>query len=367
VNISHSELEALLQLSAVPGIGSSRLRALVGHFRSAVAVLKASAKAVSFVPGIDLGTAERIGSRLGEEFAKRQMERLQKSGIRLLTFWDTDYPASLKEIYDPPAFLFVNGRMESVDECSVAIVGTRQPSNYGKLVAEKLSVQLATRGITIVSGLAYGIDTVAHQNTVRSGGRTIAVLGSGVDRIYPSENEKLAHLISEHGAVVSEFPMGSGPDRANFPRRNRLIGGMSLGVIVVEAGEKSGALITASMALDQNREVFAVPGNIDSKKSIGCNALIKEGAQVVTDVEDVLNVLSPKLGQLETTPDKTREIPDLTESEQVVFSSLSNQARHIDDLAKELNLSTSKLLSVLLNLELKNIVKQNPGKLFVRL
>jgi len=329
--------------------------------------MRASAKALSVVPGIDRGTADRVGLAPGKEFAKRQMERLQNSGTRLLTFWDTDYPTSLKEIYDPPAFLFVKGRIESVDECAVAIVGTRQPSNYGKLVAEKLSVQLAALGITIVSGLAYGIDTAAHQSTVRSGGRTIAVLGSGVDRIYPSENEKLAHRIIEQGAVVSEFPMGCGPDRANFPRRNRLIGGMSLGVIVVEAGEKSGALITASMALEQNREVFAVPGNIDSKKSVGCNALIKEGAQVVTDVEDVLNVLSPKLGQIEKTPDKTMETPGLTEREQVVFSSLSNQAKHIDDLAKELKLSTSQLLSVLLNLELKNIVKQNPGKLFVRL
>ncbi len=364
---SPAEDEALLRLAAVPGIGPSRLRTLVGHFRSASAVFKSSPRELAQVAGVDVKTIERISSVDGRANAKRQQERLHAVGARMMTFWDADYPALLKQIYDPPAVLFIKGQLEESDELAIGIVGTRQPSRYGRLVAEKLTAELSSHGLTIVSGLAYGIDTVAHQWAMKSGGRTVAVLGSGLDHIYPPENKKLSEHIAGRGALISEFAMGAGPDRSNFPRRNRLICGLSLGVVVVEAGQKSGALITAGMALEQNREVFAVPGNIYSKTSAGSNLLIKEGAQVVTETEDILRVLAPRLKRLTHERPAAHTIPDISAGEKAVLSSLSNEPRHIDEIARALKLSTSQVLASLLSLELKNLVRQQAGKLFVRL
>ncbi len=360
-------LEALLRLACVPGVGAGKLRALIGQFRSADAVLCASKNRLIAVPGIDASTAQKIQNHKGEQFAREQLGRLKKSGGQLLSFWDKSYPKLLKHIYDPPAMLFIMGEFAETDQYSVAVVGSRQPSNYGKIATEKLAGELAARGITVVSGLAYGVDTIAHRSAINCGGRSLAVLGSGIDVVYPSENRQLASAMQKSGVVMSEYPMGTGPDRGNFPRRNRIICGLSHGVIVVEAGQKSGALITAAIALEQNREVFAVPGNIDSSKSIGTNALIKEGAAVVTSIEDVLDTLSVPLSPILTGVERTRPDIHLDDGQKRVMAVLSNEPTHVDQIANTTGESAATILSRLLNLELMNLVRQLPGKMFVRL
>ncbi|HNO12437.1 MAG TPA: DNA-processing protein DprA, partial [bacterium] len=283
----------LLRLIGVHGMGHIRLRNLIRHFGSPTSALSAPAKSVAAVHGMDLPTAERI--KLDHEkniaFAKEQMRRMHESSANLLTFSDEAYPELLKQSESAPYFLFVRGAMTAEDAHAIAIVGTRQPTAYGRAMAEKLSQELAQRGITVVSGLARGIDTAAHTAAMRCGGRTIAVLGSGVDHIYPRENDRLAIEISNRGAVISEYPMGTGPDAAHFPGRNRIISGLSLGTVVIEAGEKSGALITADYALDQNREVFAVPGLATNPHAKGSNRLIRSGAKLVETVDDILQEL----------------------------------------------------------------------------
>ncbi|MFQ5752996.1 MAG: DNA-processing protein DprA, partial [bacterium] len=287
--------EILLRLSAVPGVGSNKLRALISRFGATGDIFKASINELACINGIDRITAERIKDCHAQDFARAQFRKMKKCGVRFITFWDAEYPRLLKQIYDPPAFLFIKGTLEPTDKDAIGIVGTRRPTAYGKIVTERLTSELAQKGLTIVSGLAYGIDTLAHKQALQSGSRTLAILGSGVDVIYPYENKKLSEKIISNGAIISEFPMGTEPDRNNFPRRNRIICGLSLGVVVIEAGTKSGALITAALALDQNREVFAVPGNIDNPKSIGTNELIKQGAKVVTSAEDIFAELSSQL------------------------------------------------------------------------
>ncbi len=361
------QLEALLRLFAVPGIGSSRLRALVGHFRSPATVLAASKQELMQANGIDEKCAHSVANADNCEFAQRQLRAVESTGAQAVTFWDAEYPAALKTIYDPPAVLFVRGSFSESDRHAIAIVGTRKPTNYGRAATQKLTVELVQRGLTIVSGLAYGIDTIAHANAVNNAGRTIAVLGSGIDRIYPAQNTRLADRICEAGAVISEFPMGTGPDRTNFPRRNRIICGLALGVVVVEAGEKSGALITAMNALDQNREVFAVPGNIDSSKSVGPNELIQQGAKCTTCVDDIIEELAVPLATLLERGDKRQPRAALDTEESRIMALLSEDAIHIDALSKLANEASGALLSTLLSLELKDVVRQLPGKMFVKI
>jgi len=360
--------EALLRLSAVPLIGPGKLRALIGKFQSANRVLSATKKELMSVDGIDVKIAENIKAFDGEDFAKEQLQRLSRCGVRLITFWDDDYPDLLKQIYDPPALLFIKGTLKKEDKFSVAIVGTRQPSSYGKLVTERLTQELARKGLTIVSGLAYGVDMLAHKFALQSGGRTLAVLGSGVDVIYPSENRGLAKKIESAGVLISEFPMGTDPDRNNFPRRNRIISGLSMGTLVIEAGLKSGALITAAMALDQGREVFAVPGNVDSPKSMGTNELIKQGgAKLVISAEDILEEIQPQFSLDLQMERKQRAAAHLSEQEKKIIDLLSNEPMHIDLIAAESGQPTSHALALLLSLELKSLVRQLPGKQFIRL
>lgn len=360
------EQEAILSLAAIPGIGSSRLRSLIGRFKSASNIAKAPISEL-IAAGIDKKTAFVIKNYDGEKFATEQLKKMKDCGAKLTTYWDKEYPEQLKQIYDPPATLFVRGKLKSEDKYSMAIVGTRQPSEYGKIVTEKLTSELASRGFTIVSGLAYGIDTRAHIFALQSAGRTIAVLGSGVDVIYPDKNKKLSQKIINQGAIVSEFPMGTDPDWKNFPRRNRIICGMSLGTVVIEAGKKSGALITATMSLEQNREVFAVPGNIDSPKSIGTNELIKQGAKLVTSVEDILEELEPHLRHFHEREKKSVNEVNLTEEERIFLDFLSHEPKHVDHIAMETGKPTSEVLAILLSLEFKDVVKQLAGKMFVRI
>lgn len=367
MKLSEAEIVNLLRLSAVPGVGCNRIRALYGAFHSFEHVFRASLSDLVSVNGIDKKTAENIKTVRDDGFAEDQLHRLEKSRARLITFWDDEYPDALKQIYDPPAYLFIKGDFQPQDCYGVAVVGTRRPSSYGKVATEKIVRELSSVGIPVVSGLAYGVDTIAHQTALKHGNRTLAVLGSGVDIIYPYDNRGLAQEVSTRGAVISEFPFGTGPDRTNFPRRNRIICGLSLGVIVVEAGEKSGSLITAAMALEQNREVFAVPGNFNSPGSVGTNALIKQGASIVTSPRDVIEELFPKLEPLLKEKTDTSVKSNLTAEEQVVYEVLSNEPMHIDSIARTLRLPASKVLAVLLTLELKNVVKQLAGKRFVRL
>ncbi|OYV88578.1 MAG: DNA protecting protein DprA [Ignavibacteriae bacterium 37-53-5] len=361
------DVRALLSLSMVQGIGPARLRALVNHFGDPESVLAAAEKELVGVEGIDRGLARRILSQ--RDFEKEiqvQLSRLNKWEARLVTFWDKEYPENLKKIYDPPVLLFVRGTFAPSDKYSVAIVGTRNPTSYGKHVAEKFSAELSEQGITIVSGLARGVDTLAHATAVRSGGRTLAVLGSGVDVIYPSENRRLADQILMGGAILSEYYMGSKPDAVNFPRRNRIISGMTLGTILIETDVNGGAMITAGTALDQNREVFAVPGSVFEKQSRGTNKLIREGrAKLVEEVADVLEELQYKLKPILKSQPPPQPKVQLTIFEQKVFDLLTGEPEQIDALGDRSGMATSDLLVQLLSLELKGIVKQLPGKYFV--
>ncbi len=372
-----ADVKDLLTLSAIPGIGPSRLRALVSHFKSPGAVLEASARDLVAVEGFDRKLALNIvrhrdarGGHLGRRFAVEQLSQLNKVGGRIITFWEREYPDLLRKIYDPPPYLFALGSIKPADRFAIALVGTRIPSEYGKLIAEKLTIGLVKLGITVVSGLARGIDTIAHMAALKSGGRTIAVIGSGIDVIYPPENRRLVDSITERGAIISEYQMGTQPDAVNFPRRNRIISGLCLGTVIVETSVQGGAMITAETALDQNREVFAVPGNITERRASGPNKLIQEGrAKLVGTVDDIVSELKPKLQPLfgqGTADDKSADIP-LTDAEKVLHGLVSEGPLHIDALAERSALSTSDALVHLLSLEFKGLVKQLPGKMFARL
>lgn len=359
-------LEGLLSLFLVEGIGSIRLRALMAKFGQVQAIMNADEPALMSIDGIDQKLARRIKAAKNNTSAQEQLKQTEKIGAKIVSFWDPAYPKNLKKIYDPPAFLFIKGEFKPEDEFALAIVGTRIPSTYGKFCSERLSQDLVQKGFVIVSGLARGIDTLAHQAALRAGGRTIAVLGCGVDIIYPSENHKLYKQIGENGAVVSEFLLGTKPDAPNFPRRNRIVSGLSLGVLVVEAGLKSGALITANYALEHNREVFSIPGNINSPKSVGCNRLIMEGAKLVLGVDDIVNELEPQLDHLARQNRIQRAQITLSTEEKKLLDSLAAEPIHIDTIATQNNITISQALGILLSLELKEMIKQVPGKYFIR-
>lgn len=359
----------LLRLASTPKIGPHKIRLLISHFRDPAQVLKASPRALIKVPGIEKKIASNIvHNKEGERFADDQLKRVNKLGGRIITYWDPEYPELLKRIYDPPVLLYVLGKFMTIDKNALAIVGTRTPSPYGQLVAESIARELTALGFTIVSGLARGIDTVAHVITLKAKGRTIAVLGSGLDVPYPAENRKLLESIAAHGVVVTEFPMGTKPDGTNFPRRNRIVSGLSLGTVVVESAEDGGAMITASTALDQNREVFAVPGSIMEKRTSGPHKLIREGrAKLIQNVDDILEELGPHMRHLlkrERTPEVAIE---MTLFEKKIFDVLQYEPIHIDSLAELAGTSTTDALVNLLTLEFKGLVRQLPGKMFMKL
>jgi DNA processing protein len=366
----------LLVLSQIPQIGQNRLRMLVSHFGEPSEVIRASAKEIAAVEGFNKKLASHIthffrGSDYEEakRSAERQLSKLNKVEGQLVTFWEKRYPEALKKIYDPPPFLFVHGEFTEQDQYAIAIVGTRTPSSYGVTMAERFSHDIAKYGITIVSGLARGIDTIAHLTALKDKRRTLAVMGSGLDVIYPSENKSLAERIAQHGALISEYEMGAKPDAVNFPRRNRIISGLSLGALIIESDVGGGAMITASTALDQNREVFALPGNINSKRSHGCNTLIKDGrAKLVETVDDIIAELGPKLRPLlkDAVTTERKQPIELTLFEKKLYDILSNDPRHIDTIAEQAACSTADALINLLSLEFKNLVKQLPGKMFIR-
>lgn len=369
-----SHLESWIALSMVSEIGSATFRKLLSACGDPEAVFKEPLERLSRIPGVGERKARNIRNFSDWKSVERQVELLHKSGAIAVTYDSPEYPVMLRQIEDAPAILFVRGRIEDGDKFALAIVGSRKTSAYGRLVAERLSSELSVAGFTIVSGMARGIDTIAHTACMDSGGRTIAVLGSGIDRAYPSENRGLMERIVASGYVVSEFPFGTGPNRENFPRRNRLISGLSFGVVVVEAASGSGALITARSALEQNREVFAVPANINSPTSAGTNELIKKGAKLIQKGDDIIEELAPVLkgyvgavkrlqaAQGKTSPPKS--MATITDEEKKLCDILTGEPVHIDELSRELSLSPASALALLLNLELKGIVRQAEGKRF---
>jgi DNA processing protein len=357
-------LKYWLGFNYVSGIGPAKIQALLGHFNSLEQAWKATDGQLRDI-GFDSRAIQSLNEVRQNFDLDQYAERVETSGVSVVTWDSSDYPDLLREIPAAPPLLFLRGQLEPIDRWAVAVVGTRRLSAYGRQVTRDLVSGLVNNGITIVSGLARGIDAVAHRTALEEGGRTIAVMASGIDKIYPPEHRDLARdIVAGHGALVSDYPFGAEPESNHFPARNRLISGLSLGVVIVEAGEKSGALITARFALEQNREVFAVPGNIHSPVSIGTNRLIQQGGKLVLRVEDILEELNLKMV---TEQAVAKVMLPETAEEAALISQLSAQPVHVDELGRLTGMPVSLVSSTLTMMELKGMVQQVGGMNYVRL
>jgi len=367
-----------LALALTQGLGPTRIRKLTEHFGSAERVFHASLTELEST-GIQAVSAQSIATGKSLELAQQECAKALEAGAKIISLSDPEYPPRLKEIYDPPVILFVKGSVEVLAQPGIAMVGTRHPTPYGSGMAERLSTDLAVRGLVIISGLARGIDTMSHRGAVAAKGKTVAVLGTGIDVMYPKENTRLTEqIIALGGALISEFPVGTSPAPQNFPIRNRIISGMSVGVLVVEAAEYSGTRITSRCALEQNRDVYAVPGNVTNKSSWGPNTLIKQGAKLVatwedvweelpTDIQVALSVVHPESSE----PETASLFPDEVKSphEKKILKLLKpDESTHIDQLVEllENELSSSEIFAALFELELNGKIRQLPGKNFVK-
>jgi DNA processing protein len=362
--------EALVALNMVEHVGPVRLRQLLEHFPDAPAILQASREALARVPGIGQETAAAIAHWENTVDLVGELRRITEYGCEVMTGGDAEFPALLREIYDPPMVLYVKGRLQGSDRNSVAVVGSRTTTHYGQETARRLGYQLAYVGVTVVSGGARGIDTAAHQGALQARGRTVAVLGTGINVVYPPENAALFERIAEQGAVMTQFPFNRRGDRQSFAIRNRIVAGMTLGTLVVEAGLSSGALITANMAVEQGRQVFAVPGRIDGPSSKGCHDLIKKGAKLCESAEDILTefeYLFPPTSRPASVA-AGGELPAvaLSEHERRIWDILEAGEVQLDVIIQASGLAASTVSAVLLGLELKHLVRQMPGKVFVR-
>jgi DNA processing protein len=363
--------EALVALNMVEGVGPVRARSLLEQFGDATAILKATRHELLRVRNIGEDTAENIAAWEKSVDLAGELKRIKDFGCHVLISSDEDYPASLREIYDPPLVLYVKGKLSPKDKNAVAMVGSRTTTHYGIETARKLAYQLAYVGVTVVSGGARGIDTAAHQGALSGKGRTVAVLGTGINLVAPPENAELFERIAEHGAVITQFPFNRPADKQSFPIRNRIVAGMTLGTVVVEANLTSGSLITANFATEYGRQVFAVPGRIDSPRSKGCHDLIKKGAKLCESVEDILSefeYLFPAVNR-PPSPGETGILPalELSENEQKILAALKNDDETtIDEVIRASNLPSSAVSVALFSLEMKRLVKQLPGKLFIR-
>jgi len=382
--LSREEELHWLALKLIPGLGTRTSGKLLDRFRTPQAIFRASRTELEGA-GVSGAVAQSIASGCTFDEAVTQQEKMVQLGAELVTIGDPRYPQPLRDIFDPPIVLFTRGRIELLHSLGLGVVGTRRPTAYGIAVAERLSADLAHAGLTIVSGLARGIDSAAHKGCLAAGGDTVAVLGCGVDIVYPSENRKLYSEIASKGLLVSEFPMNSTAFPQNFPIRNRIISGMSAGVLVVEGAQYSGSAITAKLAMDQGREVFAVPGNITSKASWGPNLLIKQGAKIVQDWNDVVAELPADSRRHLIEKTRSRLLGGENASESPAQASLLKEQQlngaarlvlealqvdspvHLDDLLEKLaDISTSELIAALFELEMLGLVKQLPGKNFVK-
>lgn len=369
-----------LRLVLIPGIGPHRFLRLLAKFRLPDRVLTATESQLADALG-DRQIARRIVTYRDTVDVDGEIRLIEKFGVTLVSLDDDLYPSRLAETYGPPILIYVRGTFMSRDADSVSIVGTRRASHYGQLTAERIGEELASKGITVVSGMATGIDTAAHRGALNAGGRTIAVLGSGVDILYPAANEKLRDQIVRNGCVISEYPMGTKPMKGNFPQRNRLISGMTLGTVVVEGGRRSGALITARRAMEQGREVFAVPSRALSDGGAGPHSLIRDGAKLTETAQDILEeidvhfVHQPEEGAVLQTDERQTHVPeedqpavpvDAGTDESRVLAALVRDPLSVDELAEKCGLALAELLSTLTMLEIKGLARQLPGKLFVR-
>ena len=383
------ELLYWLALRSVNGVGNLGFKALLKLFNSPYDIFQASYQELTAVSGIGIKTASNIKEFNGWKRIENDLKLIKQLSINLITCNDKRYPVILKNIFDYPPIIYVKGMLEN-DDLNIAIVGSRMASTYGIFATERLARELALNGVTVVSGMARGIDSAAHRGALSGRGRTIAVLGCGLDIVYPPENKNLCEKIVANGAIISEFSLGTPPNAPNFPIRNRIISGLSLGVVVVEANERSGSLITARIALEQGREVFAVPGNIDSHSSRGSHKLIKEGAKLIENVNDILEEIIPQMErrQSDCLPDIqkinsivmneniTVEAPfrpvipkptgNLSKNEEIVYNVLTAEPINIDLIIEKSGLNVNETLNCLLNLELHDAILQLPGKLYKR-
>ena len=359
--------EAYIALNRIEGIGPVRVRALVAALGSPEAVLAASPAALAAVRGVGPKVAENVVAQRDGVDAGAEEAAAAKLGARLITPVDADYPAPLKTIYDPPLCLYVRGTLEKKDEQALAVVGTRRASHYGAAQADRLAYLAAKAGFAIVSGLARGIDTVAHKAALKAGGRTLAVLGGALDKLYPPENSELAEEIAAHGAVLSEFPLGREPDRTTFPYRNRVVSGLSKGVLVVEAGLDSGAMNTAEQALEQGRSVLAVPGRVDMDGARGPHRLIQNGARLVADLPDILKefeFLFPpdEQARLARRQDARQRLTLAPGEEALVRALWSEPELDFDVLIRKTGLTSAQLMTLSMQLEMKRVVRRLPGR-----
>ncbi len=367
-----------IALTRIEGLGIRGCHKLIEHFGSPQGAYMASLTELESC-GIPAQAAQAIFAQTALQDAEKELEKAEKAGSRLIPLESEDYPPRLKQIPDAPLVLYVRGDVKVLSQFAVAMVGTRRPSAYGSSVAHRLAHDLAERQLVVVSGLARGIDSACHRGALEAKGRSVAVLGSGIDVIYPRENKRLADEIAKTGAVISEFPLGTGPIPENFPIRNRIISGLSLGVVVVEAAEYSGSLITARLAVDQNREIFAVPGNITSPQSFGPNHLLKQGAKLVDQWMDVIEEFPAEVrmqllppaeasdGGPPGEPGATLFAASLTPEQKVVFEVLRpDQALFVDDIVSAAKTPHPRVLSALLELEMSGLIRQLPGKNFIR-
>lgn len=374
---AHPGLTELLRLTLIPGLGPATLRALLEHAGPPEKAARLSERQLRAIPGIGPKLAARISAARHEVEPEIELALCREHNTRLLALDDTDYPPRLRQISDPPPLLYCRGAIEPADECAIAIVGSRRCTPYGMRIAERLARSLARAGLTVVSGLARGIDAAAHRGALAAGGRTFAVLANGLCKVYPPEHEALAAEISNAGAILSEMPMRQEPIAGLFPQRNRIIAGLCLGVVVVEAAPRSGSLLTVQHAAEQNREVFAVPGPIDSLASRGCHQLIREGAKLVETVDDILEELEPGLRERfnssaadsvsQPTDLHAPTTPLLSERERQVLGLLDTVPRAVDELIAATGLAASQVLATLSVLEMRRLARRVPGNLFVRI
>ncbi len=360
------ERTVLAAIHAIKGVGNRSLWNLKEEFGSFQAVLSADReRLMRFKLPDEVVKAILNLPKSGE--LELQLKKIDQQAVNLVTFEDEDYPQLLRDISNPPYVLYIKGDIEAVGHLCLAIVGSRTATTYGKMAARKFSLELAQNNAAVISGMARGIDTEAHLGALEGNGVTIAVLGSGMDVVYPPENQRLFHRISENGLVISEFPLGTAPEPGNFPARNRIISGLSRGVIVVEAMEKSGALITADFALEQGRDVFAVPGPINSKTSTGTNNLIKQGAKLITSVEDVLEEYFFHKNEKEMSSLQQPKLLMLDKNEQMIVECIESQPVHFDAILAATGFEIGLLSTVLLKLEFEGIIKSLPGNSYVKI
>ncbi len=373
-----SQTTSWLALALTPGLGPTRIKKLTELYGTAERIFQASLTELE-ATGMPTVSAQSLATGKSLELAQEECGKAADMGVRIVSLGDPEYPSRLKEIYDPPVILFVKGNVDVLAQPGIAMVGTRHPTPYGSGMAERLATARATRGLVIISGLARGIDTASHRGTVAAKGKTVAVLGTGIDVIYPKENTRLAEqIVALGGALISEFPLGTAPTPQNFPIRNRIISGMSAGVLVVEAAEYSGTRITSRCALEQNRDVYAVPGNVTNKNSWGPNTLIKQGAKLVATWEDVWEELPAEVQAVlgstrneSTEPETASLFPDEATSphEKKILKLLkADESTHIDQLVESLEneMSSSEIFAALFELELNGKIRQLPGKNFVK-